>query len=722
MLAAMSSLDAFSACQASFSKTINGLTVNFQNTSTYTYTPHYYWIFGDGTFSTAKDPSKTYATAGYKSVRLYVSDSSGSSLMCGSTVLDTFVLVSGAPTCNASFAFFANYLIVSFTNMSTSSAGGSQTHYRWDFGDGTNSMATHPTKAYATGGVKVVTLILYDSATACISTFTDTLILNSGSSNCVANFTKNISGLTVNLTNTSLNGNGTSSGLAYYWYFSEGPALNTGFVKNPVKTFTSYGVKFIQLQIFDSITNCTSTKTDTFNLSSGAQTCSASFTYNISGLNVSFYNTSSSTSSIPKINYLWNFSDGTSSTATHPNKTFSTAGFKIVKLTLYDSSTSCIAIFTDTLLLSATGSSCTAKFSKTATGPFSYSFTNMSTNTNGTPNGLTYRWVFSDSTIATTLHANKTFTSTGFKWVDLEIKDPSTGCYSHKSDSFLVSGNAMCNADFTKSINGLTVTLTNTSVNTNGSSVGLSYFWYFDDGTTSTQKNPVKTFATGGPRIIELTISDSLQSCYDAKYDSVFLVAPTPLCSASFTMAIDTSTPFNFFLLNTSLVRPNSTFLWNFGDGTSSTSMTPSHTYANFGSYLVCLTVSDSLCTSVFCDSVGMDSTGILLKGGAFGFQTLDYTTKAGSNGLAQEFGSNQYAVYPNPSNAIFNVETNLKSASPITYQVTDISGKIVLTKSILVPAGKHAEALDLSDVQASIYFLSISSNEGISTLKIIKN
>jgi hypothetical protein len=124
----------------------------------------------------------------------------------------------------------------------------------------------------------------------------------------------------------------------------------------------------------------------------------------------------------------------------------------------------------------------------------------------------------------------------------------------------------------------------------------------------------------------------------------------------------------------------------------------------------------------MFCDSVGMDSTGILLKGGAFGFQTLDFTTKAGSNGLAQEFGSNQYAIYPNPSNAIFNVEVDLKSASPITYQVTDISGKIVLTKSIMAPSGKHAEAIDLSNVQSSIYFLSISSNDGISTHKIIKN
>ncbi|MDP3929791.1 MAG: PKD domain-containing protein, partial [Bacteroidota bacterium] len=445
------------------------------------------------------------------------------------------------------FSYSANWLNVIFSNNSTSSAGGSNLHYLWNFSDGTTSTATNPSKSFATGGLKIVTLHIFDSATLCSSSYTDTLMLNSGGNNCVSNFTKTISGLTVNLTNTSLNGNGTTAGLAYYWSFSEGP---NSYVKNPTKIFSSSGVKWVQLQVFDSITNCTSLKID----------------------------------------------------------------------------------------------------------------------------------------------------------------------------SFLLSSSSNCQANFTKSVSGLSVTLGNSSTNTNGLPAGLSYYWNFGDGTTSTQKDPVKTYASGGSKIIQLTISDSLQACYATKYDSVFLVAPTPLCSASFTMAIDTTTPFNFFLLNTSLVRPNSAYLWNFGDGNSSTSITPSHTYANFGSYLVCLTVSDSLCTSMFCDSVGMDSTGILLKGGAFGFQTLDFTTKAVSNSIAQEFGLNQYAIYPNPSNAIFNVEVDVKSASPITFQVTDISGKIIFTKSVLATAGKHIEAIDLSDVHASIYFLSIFSNEGISTHKIIKN
>ncbi|MDP3929128.1 MAG: PKD domain-containing protein, partial [Bacteroidota bacterium] len=168
LLVVMSSLDAFSVCNASFVKTINGLTVNFQNRSTYNYTPHYYWIFGDGTFSTAKDPIKTYVSAGFKSVRLYVSDSSGGSSICTSSVLDTFILISGPPTCQAAFLVNKSGLNVFFQNYS-SSLSGSVLYYLWDFPDNTTSTLRQPTKLFTTGGLKVVKLTITDSATSCTS-------------------------------------------------------------------------------------------------------------------------------------------------------------------------------------------------------------------------------------------------------------------------------------------------------------------------------------------------------------------------------------------------------------------------------------------------------------------------------------------------------------------------------------------------------------------------
>lgn len=50
---------------------------------------------------------------------------------------------------------------------------------------------------------------------------------------------------------------------------------------------------------------------------------------------------------------------------------------------------------------------------------------------------------------------------------------------------------------------------------------------------------------------------------------------------------------------------PNSTFLWNFGDGNTSTSQNPSHTYLSSGVYFVSLEVTDALgCTRTYGESV----------------------------------------------------------------------------------------------------------------------
>ncbi len=64
---------------ASFSDSVNGLTVTFSNSSTDTggSITGYAWTFGDGATSTAASPSHTYATAGTYTVNLTVTDNNG---------------------------------------------------------------------------------------------------------------------------------------------------------------------------------------------------------------------------------------------------------------------------------------------------------------------------------------------------------------------------------------------------------------------------------------------------------------------------------------------------------------------------------------------------------------------------------------------------------------------------------------------------------------------
>lgn len=83
-------------------------------------------------------------------------------------------------------------------------------------------------------------------------------------------------------------------------------------------------------------------------------------------------------------------------------------------------------------------------------------------------------------------------------------------------------------------------------------------------------------------------------------------------CNASFTAYPDSVNPMTIWFGNTSTdVAPGSTYYWSFGDGTSSTSFDPHHSYTNYGQYQVCLHVLDNLGNTLcdFCDYITVDSS-----------------------------------------------------------------------------------------------------------------
>jgi PKD repeat protein len=85
---------------------------------------------------------------------------------------------------------------------------------------------------------------------------------------------------------------------------------------------------------------------------------------------------------------------------------------------------------------------------------------------------------------------------------------------------------------------------------------------------------------------------------------------------------------------------PNSAlnYLWDFGDGQSSTMSNPTHTYLQTGDYNVCLSISDSICSDSICKMV---------KG--VGCQAY-FVAQTGSNGLASFLNHSNSS----PTSAIF--------------------------------------------------------------------
>jgi len=152
---------------ASFTYSCNGLTCSFTSTSSDpdgTITA-YNWTFGDGTSSTAQNPTHSYAATGSYTVALTVTDNQGATGSTSQTV--TVTRPNQPPT--ASFTYSCNGLNCAFTSTSTD-PDGTIVSYNWTFGDGTSATAQNPSHSYAAAGSYTVALTVTDNQGATGST------------------------------------------------------------------------------------------------------------------------------------------------------------------------------------------------------------------------------------------------------------------------------------------------------------------------------------------------------------------------------------------------------------------------------------------------------------------------------------------------------------------------------------------------------------------------
>lgn len=130
---------------------------------------------------------------------------------------------------------------------------------------------------------------------------------------------------------------------------------------------------------------------------------------------------------------------------------------------------------------------------------------------------------------------------------------------------------------FSFSVNNFEVTFTNES------SHATSYTWDLGDGTTSTDMNVVHTFASKGRYNVSLTATDN-----NGLTDVSTMEVPVGFPIASFSFeALKTKVTFTNGSVNAS------SYLWDFGDGTTSTEANPVHIFSGEGTYTVTLKAID---------------------------------------------------------------------------------------------------------------------------------
>jgi len=130
-----------------------------------------------------------------------------------------------------------------------------------------------------------------------------------------------------------------------------------------------------------------------------------------------------------------------------------------------------------------------------------------------------------------------------------------------------------------------------TMINSGNNSPTWNYFWNFGDGNTSTSMNPDHIYNTSGIYLVSLTVVDE-NGCTSSLADASQVVV-NPQAHAVFSSSATTLSTLDptFDLYN--LSTNSNVYNWNFGDGTGSAAINPTHTYEEYGMFVVTLTANN---------------------------------------------------------------------------------------------------------------------------------
>jgi PKD repeat protein len=391
---------------------------------------------------------------------------------------------------------------------------------------------------------------------------------------------------------------------------------------------------------------------------------SSGFTYSSNLNTISFSNQSTGGTS-----YLWDFGDGGTSTSLSPSHTYAAFGTYTVCLISTNScgsDTTCIAV-------PVTCPTPSAAFTSVRNG-FNVAFTDGSASSPSS-----WSWSFGDGGTSTLQNPSHTYAAPGTYNVCLvttNICGADTICNN-------VTVCAQPLSSFTSTSTGLSATFTNSSTN------GTTSFWNFGDGVNSTQTNPVHVYTSPGTYIVCLI---TYNACYTDTLCQSVTICPLPASAFSFSAA---QFVYNF---SDNTTGPNTAWAWTFGDGGSSSSQNPSHTYAANGTYLVCLTVTNSCGNDSSCQSLVVNVVGV-----------------------ADGLNDGGLQLWPNPARNMLKVSLLLPSSMPLQLKVRDMAGRCVHLSDVTMASGTWTSQLDIASLAAGMYMLEVQGDGLHAMRKFVK-
>ncbi len=296
--------------------------------------------------------------------------------------------------------------------------------------------------------------------------------------------------------------------------------------------------------------------------------------------------------------YQWNFGDGQTSTESAPFHTYSGVGTYTVTLKYKFScnAPSLVNEVTVTRQVTVT-SALSSKLDFTIQNSLcGTTFTALPIYPDNTCSNVAYEWDFGDNTPKSTLPSPSHLYARGGSFnVSLKLTYSCSGCQKFITyNKNVVVPEPPPIASFTQQINSCTATFNSVFFQSPSCTI-QTYNWDFGDGTTSTVANPVHTYASAGTYSTSLAVA---YTCGSTCSGQVIVTKPTIIVAPE-APTVDFTTQKYACEINftPSIIHKNRTcstvsYLWNFGDGTTSAESNPAHLYTGAGTYSASLTVT----------------------------------------------------------------------------------------------------------------------------------
>lgn len=583
------------------------LNVTFINQSTNS--SNWLWNFGDNTTSTVQNPTHQYTTSGIYTVSLTVTNINGSNKLTKKKyirVLSNIILP--IPSFSATPLYGASPLVVKFKDTS----GGVPNKWLWDFGDKIKSSIQNPTHVYSLEGTYTVKLTATNNRGSKTITKTEYITVLDPADIPIAKFSASVlvgfPPLTIPFIDESIGNN-----LSWSWNFGDGSTSN---LQNPSHIFTQSGVYTICLMVKNNAGSDIASRLNYINVLFVQQKPVSSF--NASPLTgtvpipINFMDTSIN---LPK-KWLWDFGDGIKSNVQYPIHTYSSSGSFNVKLQVSNDAGHNTLVKEDYIIvLPAAITPIASFFGAPITGsfPLSVDFTDASLNT-----PTNWFWDFGDGTSSSLQNPNHVYTIIGTYNVSLTVlNNAGSNILTRPGYVNVISDNLIPNANFIgyPLIVNINSAVAFTDLSTNNPT---SWLWNFGDGATSTVQNPSHSYSTLG---MYYTVTLVVTNTYGT--DTLILNDYIYVSSSSVLQANFKATPLigppgivvSFFDLSTG--NPIG-WLWNFGDGGTSTLKNPTHLYDVAGIYNVTLRASTLFNNNTLIMSNYINITNVSLPVAAF--------------------------------------------------------------------------------------------------------